>query len=116
MNNPELLTTSQVELKHTSTAPEITVLHVCSRWLFDCTTAVSPEHAGPSHLRMCLQRWHTVCGSKPTRRGAGNDFECRPPLYLTICIPLQRAGTRSRLLLGLRIGAGRLEKHEDVVA
>jgi hypothetical protein len=32
------------------------------------------------------------------------------------CIPLQRAETRSRLLLGLGIGAGGLEKHEDVVA
>jgi hypothetical protein len=31
-------------------------------------------------------------------------------------IPLQQAETRSRLLLGPGIGAGGLERHEDVVA
>ena len=30
--------------------------YVMSRWLFDRTTAVSPEHARPFHLHVRLQR------------------------------------------------------------
>ncbi|KAF2463877.1 uncharacterized protein BDR25DRAFT_307505, partial [Lindgomyces ingoldianus] len=59
INNPKLLTTI-LGRKHTSTALEMAVLHVCSRWLFNHTTAVSLEHAGPSHLQMCLQRWRAA--------------------------------------------------------
>ncbi|ORX96686.1 hypothetical protein BCR34DRAFT_179234 [Clohesyomyces aquaticus] len=118
MNNPKLLTTLPGRTEAHLYGPRDCSVHVCSGWSFDRTTAVSPEHAGPSHLRMCLQRWRAACGTKPTRRGAGFDFQCLPHSIRPYNrIPLQRAETTSWLVpLGLGIGAGRLEKHDDVVA
>ncbi|KAF2470777.1 uncharacterized protein BDR25DRAFT_32412 [Lindgomyces ingoldianus] len=40
--------------------------HVRSRWSFDHTTAVSPKHGEPFHLRMCLQQRPSASATRPT--------------------------------------------------
>ena len=115
LNNSKLLTTLTGRTEAHLYGPRDCSAHVRSRWSFDRTTAVSPKHARPFHLRMRLQRRRLASDAQPTCRSAGFDFQGR--LHSTVSCtspissyPLQRAETRSRLLCGLGTGAGRLEK------
>jgi hypothetical protein len=94
--------------------------YVRSRWLFDRTTAVPPKHVEPFRLRICLKRWRSASDTQPPCRVEGFDFYGRRTLsylisFLSPRIPFQQPETSSRPQLGLGIGAGGLEKHEDMV-
>ncbi|KAF2678335.1 hypothetical protein K458DRAFT_423273 [Lentithecium fluviatile CBS 122367] len=93
--------------------------YVRSRWLFDRTTAyyqnmpslstfVCARNDGVSPVTLNPP----VEAQAPISRAAALSSVLYPPC----CVPLQRAETSSRLLLGLGIWASGLEKHEDVVA
>jgi hypothetical protein len=115
LNNPNLLTTLTGRTEAHLYVPRDCSAHVRSRWLFDRTTAVSPKHAGPFHLRMRLQRRRFASDAQPTCRSAGFDSQGRPHFTLSCTspissYPLQRAETRSRLLRGLDTCTGGLEK------
>ena len=115
MNNPKLPMTLRAQTGARLYGPRLCIACVRSRWSFGRTTVVSPKHAGPFHLRVRLQRRRCASDAQPTCRSAGFDFQGRPHSTLscaspTSSYPLQRAETRSRLLLGLGTGAGGLEK------
>jgi hypothetical protein len=77
LNNPKLLTTLTGRTEAHLYGPRDCSAHVRSRWLFDRTTAVSPKHAGPFHLRMRLQRRRFASDAQPTCRSAGFAFHGR---------------------------------------
>ena len=80
---------SEVKLAHLYDTDDCSA-YVRSRWLLDRTTAVSPKHAEPFHVCMCLQRWRSAGDIPPTYRSAGFQFRtqhCFIPL-LSHSIPL----------------------------
>jgi hypothetical protein len=80
--------------------------HVKSRWPFDRTTAVSPKHAEPFHLRMRLQQQRSARDTQPTCQSAGFDFYGRrtpyyiflPPYHIALPFKLADAGARCGLV------------------
>ena len=94
--------------------------HARSRWLFDRTTAVSPRHAEPLRLHVRLQRqrlasnarWNPLSEAQTSISWTAAPY----PIYtlpVALYFPPKSQG-KSSLLLGLGIGAGGLEKHENV--
>ena len=120
MNNPKLLMTVRGRTKAPLYGSRHYSTYVMSRWLFDRTTAVSPEHARPFHLHVRLQRQRLASNARwnpLSEAQASISCTAAPyPIYtlpVALCFPPKSQG-KSSLLLGLGIGAGGLEKHEDV--
>ncbi|KAF1980119.1 hypothetical protein BU23DRAFT_548314 [Bimuria novae-zelandiae CBS 107.79] len=93
--------------------------HLGSRSLFDHTTAISPKHVEPS-IFVCAYNDGVPPATLNPLAEAQALISSRCTLsYLVplLChhIPPQRAETRSRLLLSLRIGSGGLENYVAVV-
>jgi hypothetical protein len=68
--------------------------HVCSRQLFDRTMAVPPEHAGPFHLRMRLQRRRSASNAQLNPHAevqASRRASSWLVSFLSHCISLQQA-------------------------
>ena len=119
MSNPEF-TAARGQTEALPYGPRDCSAHVRGRSSFDRTTTVSPRHAEPLRLHVRLQRQRLASNARwnpLSEAQASISWTAAPyPIYtlpVALCFPPKSQG-KSSLLLGLGIGAGRLEKHEDV--
>ena len=120
MKNPKLLTILTGQTEAPLYGSRDCSAHVRGRSSFDRTTTVSPRHAEPLRLHVRLQRQRLASNARwnPLSE-AQASISCTAAPYPTytlpvaLCFPPKSQG-KSSLLLGLGIGAGGLEKHEDV--
>ena len=80
MNNPKLLVTLRAQTGAPLYGPRDCSAHVRGRWSFDRTAAVSPKHAGLSHLRVRLQRRRCASDAQPTCQSAARILPYPVPL------------------------------------
>jgi hypothetical protein len=119
MNNLEL-TVTRGRTEPLFYGPRDCRAHIRGRSSFDRTTAVSPRHAEPLHPHVRLQRqrlasnarWNALSEAQASISRTAAPY----PIYtLPVALYfLPKSQGKSSLLLGLGIGTGVLEKHEDV--